>query len=575
MKKLLPILGILLIFALAGFLAMPVHADSIALDASTDGGNNGGSATTLTFSHTTGSGASRILFVDAQAGDTINSVTYNGVSMTSVVSSGNFAIFCLVAPASGANNVVITANSSVNIIGKAVSYTGAAQTCTLDSTKVQINNGISNGSWQGITNTSVTDNSWMVIATTKTFTGQISAGGGTTQRQSSNVNFLGDSNGVIHPAGTNTMNTFATDGTQNWTDLGITFAPSTAPPPAHPVVTIKGHVVIKDRVTINRGNNWPVQSIDVMKYSKDVICSPPSTSTVDTQLGFIKASGANYVAVSGYYDNPSCASDIPLLNKWNTEARAVGLNVWWRMKDLSWEGDYSVTKATSTIVGGFHQTNMDNWITANPNLLQKGDILTPFAEVQNGGINGVSYCGGSGICQFANDTEFNTFIQTIYTDAQGRVPSGVTVGYWGYDGFIAAGLNNPDWQGQSFLSSTTITSTGPMSIDDYPSSYGSGGTGTADNFNAHLALFHSTLDGIAGKKIPITIGEYGTIGATSTADQLFQINLELPMAISDHGTVGFNYWNLGPVNDVTGEGLVTNAYTAKPGYTALQKYFKR
>jgi len=344
---------------------------------------------------------------------------------------------------------------------------------------------------------------------------------------------------------------------------------------SHPEVTIKGHVVFKDKVTLNRGYDWPIQSVDVMKYSKDIICSPPSTSTVDTQLALIKAAGANYVAVSGYYDNPACASDITMLNKWNTEARAVGLKLWWRMKDLSWEGDYSVTKATSTIVGGAHQTAMDNWITANTNLLKPGDILTPFAEVQNGGINGVSYCGGSGICQFANDTEFNTFIQTIYTDAQGRVPSGVTVGYWGYDGFIAAGLNNPDWQGQSFLSSTTITSTGPMSIDDYPSSYGTGGAGLADNFQAHLALFHSVLDGLAGKPVPIVLGEYGTIGATSTADQLYQINLELPMVLRDQETVGFNYWNLGPIDDNTGEGLVTNAYTAKPGYMALQKFYKR
>lgn len=194
----------------------------IVFDNSTDGG--AATATSLTFSHTT-AGANRILFVTVLAGGSISSVTYNGVAMTQAVASGNHAIFYLVNPTIGANNVVITCGSSVSIVGKAASYYNARQTSQPDSIKVQTNNGISSGAWQAITNTSVHDNSWMLISTTKTGAGQISAGGGTTQRKSSNVQFLGDSNGPITPSGNNSMNTFATDGTQNWTDLGVTFMP--------------------------------------------------------------------------------------------------------------------------------------------------------------------------------------------------------------------------------------------------------------------------------------------------------------------------------------------------------------
>lgn len=33
------------------------------------------------------------------------------------------------------------------------------------------------------------------------------------------------------------------------------------------------------------------------------------------------------------------------------------------------------------------------------------------------------------------------------------------------------------------------------------------------------------------------------------------------------------HWNLGPVNDITGEGLVTSAYANKPGFTNVQDFF--
>lgn len=198
----------------------------IALDTSTDGGNNGGAATTLTFSHSAGATAT-IVFVHVAASAAITGVTYDGVAMTSGVSSGNQAIYYLVSPPQGSKSVVVTCGSSTNIIGRAVSYTGTATSDVINATQTQTNNGISNGSWQSITTTTVNENCWVIMGNTHTSTGNPSVGSGCASRVSSNGMGTFDSNAAKNPAGAVTMNTLAFDGTQNWTNIAIAFAPNT------------------------------------------------------------------------------------------------------------------------------------------------------------------------------------------------------------------------------------------------------------------------------------------------------------------------------------------------------------
>src|SRR5579872_1981900 len=80
---------------------------------------------------------------------------------------------------------------------------------------------------------------------------------------------------------------------------------------------------------------WAIQSVDTMKYNKDNICSQSSTTTINSMLQSIVDIGGNYVSISGFYDNPSCGNDLSYLSKWAVLARAKGLKIWWRMKDLS------------------------------------------------------------------------------------------------------------------------------------------------------------------------------------------------------------------------------------------------
>ncbi len=99
---------------------------------------NQSAGTTATLSHTT-SGSNRILIVACHqtsvGANSVTGVTYNGVSMTKIgatvtiqASNAYMTLWYLVAPATGANNIVVTKGSGDNTSVAAVSYTGAKQT---------------------------------------------------------------------------------------------------------------------------------------------------------------------------------------------------------------------------------------------------------------------------------------------------------------------------------------------------------------------------------------------------------------------------------------------------------------
>lgn len=98
----------------------------------------------LTWAHTC-SGSDRVLIVgivglsDVPPPHDVVSVTYNGVAMTKIGEQDNAGVHTelwrLVAPATGANNVVITLDGSFDtswLIGMAKSFTGVDQTTPID-----------------------------------------------------------------------------------------------------------------------------------------------------------------------------------------------------------------------------------------------------------------------------------------------------------------------------------------------------------------------------------------------------------------------------------------------------------
>ncbi len=91
---------------------------------------------TNTFSHTV-SGADRLLLVSVIAADTagISGVAYNAVPMTRVAEIDSYGrqieLWKLVAPASGAHNVVVTMASGQESVATAASFTGVDQSVPL------------------------------------------------------------------------------------------------------------------------------------------------------------------------------------------------------------------------------------------------------------------------------------------------------------------------------------------------------------------------------------------------------------------------------------------------------------
>lgn len=209
----------------------------IAFDAAYNG-DTSGNANSLTYSHTT-SGDNRILFVGAHTyvsgvgatGDIITGITYNSVAMTLIdkqmTTGGSYSrwhyLYYLIAPATGANNVVISASSaSYRLLASSASYTGAKQTAQPDASSKATTDAVTS---QALATTVVADDSWLVssgVAVLDT----IAAGTGVTLRTGGNTftTKIGDSNADLAP-GSNSM-TWTTGVSSPFNVIQASFAPS-------------------------------------------------------------------------------------------------------------------------------------------------------------------------------------------------------------------------------------------------------------------------------------------------------------------------------------------------------------
>ncbi len=207
---------------------------AIAYDSSSK--SDTGSASSLTYAHTC-TGADLVLLVQIWCGTsrTISSVTYNGVGMTQIssISGGDIgagethALFRLVAPATGANNVVVTLSGSTAIASISSSYTGVNQTTPIDATRTETN--LETGTSYSEAITSTVNNAWAIWCTREYAGRTITAGADTALRQREATQYgiiLADSNALITPAGSRTLNLDA-NLSGNWlSDILVTLTPS-------------------------------------------------------------------------------------------------------------------------------------------------------------------------------------------------------------------------------------------------------------------------------------------------------------------------------------------------------------
>jgi hypothetical protein len=212
---------------------------AIAYDSSSSGTANPG--TSATFSHTC-SGSDRLLLVGVLTNDTtdkITGVTYNGVAMTrggaQAADTTGFMGFWyyLIAPATGANNVVISRSDSGLVGGMSDSYTGVSQTGFPDSS----NKGTDPSGNFSATTTVVASDCWLwgnfrsngtMSVSNGTARGSVFGGAGIT----------GDSNTTVG-TGSQSLNISVSPGGETYW-LTASFAPAGAATGAPSALTLLG-----------------------------------------------------------------------------------------------------------------------------------------------------------------------------------------------------------------------------------------------------------------------------------------------------------------------------------------------
>ena len=299
--------------------------------------------------------------------------------------------------------------------------------------------------------------------------------------------------------------------------------------------------------------SWAIQSVSSMKETKDRVCNQRSQSFIEQWVATAKDLGVNYISVETPYDSPACGDSVAYTKEWISVIRSYGLHVWHRHSFLNFEGIYNEPKNPSEN----YLQMIAGYIKANPDLFQPGDIFTPIPEPQNGGISQITECSQN-TCMFSSAKDFNQWLRNAMDTSQNAfttigLSGRIKVGYFGFDGYVTWGSNNPNWHG--ILEDETIAKMGNITIDHYPEIVGS-------SMEHDLDTLQKKYPGV-----PIIIGEWGTIIDGNAVQQVIQTM----SAAKRKNVIGFNYWQMGIGGN---EALINEDFTHRPQYDFVKSFYK-
>lgn len=267
--------------------------------------------------------------------------------------------------------------------------------------------------------------------------------------------------------------------------------------------------------TAKKTTTWTVESIDTMKYSRDLtaekIHDPAFDKIIDEQVHAIAQTGATHVAIATPYDQEF----VPMLARWVAAARKYNLKIWFRGNFSGWENWFD----HASITRDEHLVLLRAFIKNNANLFADGDIFTPCPECEN---------GGPGDPRQNGDVEgHRLFLIAEYQASQREflaVHKKVSVGYDSMNYDVALKVMD---------AKTTQALGGVVTIDHYVSS------------PDKLVSTIQTLASASGGKI--FLGEFGVPipdihGNMTDKEQAAWIEEALTKLAKEPEVIGVNYW---------------------------------
>lgn len=288
---------------------------------------------------------------------------------------------------------------------------------------------------------------------------------------------------------------------------------------------------------------FKVQSIDTMKYSRDVAREKQDDETydviIDNQVRAIAQTGATHVAIGTPYEEEF----VPFMTRWVNAARRHDLNVWFRGNLAGWEGwfDYPPMDRET------HTAQVVAFILDNPDLFEDDDIFSSCPECEN---------GGPGDPRETGDVEaYKAFLIDEYqmvNSAFDTIGKDVATNYYSMNGDVARLIMDRE---------TTQALDGVVTIDHY--------VATPEQLMTDIQGY---IEQSGGK---VLLGEFGVpipdIHGVMTDEQQAQwIEDSLKLFVTEKNLIGLNYW----VNRGGSTELWTDTMEPKKGAEVLRKYFK-
>lgn len=262
---------------------------------------------------------------------------------------------------------------------------------------------------------------------------------------------------------------------------------------------------------------WEVQSIDTMKYSRDLarekLKDSSFDSTIESHVRKISELGATHVAIGTPYDDEF----VPYLKRWVTYARKYGLKVWFRGNFSGWEKWFNY----ASISPEEHLSLTREFILNNSELFEDGDIFTSCPECENGGPGDPRLTG--------RVQEFRDFLTKEYevvTQAFEEIDKRVSSNYFSMNGDVAELVMDKP---------TTRALNGIIVIDHYvatPEQLASDVRRYAEKSGGRVVL------GETGVPIPDINGSF------DENQQAEWFMKALSLLANEENLVGINYWVL-------------------------------